>query len=70
MSAAKRVAIIEIATGKVVGAGMLGGELPPNCFQPETPPEGLLWVEHARATDGWTYKDGVFTPPPVEDGDG
>lgn len=68
-AAAKRVAIVEIATGKVLGAGMIGGDLPPNCHQPADPPQGLLWIEHERATEGWTYADGVFAPP-AKDVDG
>ena len=58
-----RICIIEIATGIVVGVGIKGEDLPPNAHQPTEPPEGFLWVENQAAGVGWTYVNGVFTPP-------
>lgn len=58
-----RVCIVNIATGLVENAAELGTNLPKNCFQPTTPPDGYLWIPSDVAGKGWSYANGSLVPP-------
>jgi hypothetical protein len=60
-----RVCIVNIKTGIVENVAEMGGDLPPNCSQPDTPPDGYKWIAHDTAAIGWTFQDGTLIAPPV-----
>lgn len=61
-----RICVIDEKTGLVVNIAEMGGDLPPNVKQPDTPPEGFLWVESETGGIGWKYEKGeLVAPEPV-----
>lgn len=63
-----RFAVIEQATGQVVNVVSLmpQAELEPGDRDHWPVPEGHIIVESDSAAPGWTYQDGVFSPPDPE----
>lgn len=51
-------AVIDVSTGIVVNTIAL------NAPEDWTPPDGYIVVQTDTASIGWTYSNGVFTPPP------